>query len=350
MTNNLPPVRVAISSYGMSGIVFHGPLLKAHPGFRISKILERNRNDSEGRHPEAELVRNFEAILEDPEIELVVVNTPDHHHFEMATLALEAGKHVVVEKPVTLHSGDADRLTELAASRKRVLSVFQNRRWDGDFLTVREVIRTGRLGRLVSFESHFDRYRKEIKDSWKDQSNGTGTLYNLGAHLVDQALVLFGLPGRLFCDVRMLRDGAKTDDSFDLFLHYDDCKCLLRSSYLVREPGPRFILHGTEGSFTVWGTDPQEEALKNGKLPGSPGWGTDAETSWGTIHTTEGGQEVKGSVTLIAGNYMAYYDNVFHAIRGNESLEVTPGQAKSVIRVIEAAYRSGRDGRVIEFE
>ncbi|MGW8316633.1 MAG: Gfo/Idh/MocA family protein, partial [Bacteroidales bacterium] len=241
---NVAPISVAISSYGMSGLVFHGPLLEAHPGFRISKILERNRNDSDGKHPGALLVRAYEAILEDPEIELVVVNTPDHLHYEMATLALEAGKHVVVEKPVTLRAGQVARLASLAASRKRVLSVFQNRRWDGDFLTVKEVIRSGELGRLVSFESHFDRYRKEIKDSWKDQSNGTGTLYNLGSHLVDQALVLFGLPQRLFCDVRLLRDGAKTDDSFDLFLHYDHCKCLLRSSYLVREPGPRFILHG----------------------------------------------------------------------------------------------------------
>lgn len=346
----MPPIRVAICSYGMSGLVFHGPLIEAHPGFRISKILERNRHDSAGKHPHATLVRNYEAILEDREIELVVVNTPDHLHYEMASQALESGKHVVLEKPVTLHSGQAASLAALAESRQRIMSVFHNRRWDGDFLTVREVIRSGRLGRLVSFESHFDRYRKEIKDSWKDQSNGTGTLYNLGSHLIDQALVLFGFPQRLCGDVRMLRDGAKTDDSFDLFLHYSQCKCLLRSSYLVRDPGPRFILHGTEGSFTVWGTDPQEEALKNGHIPGSPGWGTDPASSWGKIRTTNGEKEIDGPYPILAGNYLAFYENIFQAIRKNERLEVTPYQAESVIRVIEAAYRSGREGKVIHFE
>lgn len=346
----MPPIRVAICSYGMSGLVFHGPLIEAHPGFRISKILERNRHDSAGKHPHATLVRNYEAILEDREIELVVVNTPDHLHYEMASQALESGKHVVLEKPVTLHSGQAASLAALAESRQRIMSVFHNRRWDGDFLTVREVIRSGRLGRLVSFESHFDRYRKEIKDSWKDQSNGTGTLYNLGSHLIDQALVLFGFPQRLYGDVRMLRDGAKTDDSFDLFLHYSQCKCLLRSSYLVRDPGPRFILHGTEGSFTVWGTDPQEEALKNGHIPGSPGWGTDPASSWGKIRTTTGEKEIDGPYPILAGNYLAFYENIFQAIRENERLEVTPYQAESVIRVIEAAYRSGREGQVIHFE
>jgi len=350
MMNTPTPIRAAISSYGMSGLVFHGPLLEAHPGFEIRKILERNRNDSAGRHPGAELVRSYQEILKDPGIELVVVNTPDHLHYDMAVQALEAGKHVVVEKPVTLQADQAARLESLARNGNRILSVFQNRRWDGDFLTVIEVIKSGKLGRLVSFESHFDRYRKEIKDSWKDQSNGTGTLYNLGSHLVDQALVLFGFPQRLYCDVRMLRDGAKTDDSFDLFLHYPGCKCLLRSSYLVREPGPRFILHGTEGSFTVWGTDPQEEALKTGQVPGSTGWGRDIASSRGMIHTTSGMQEMKGDYPIEAGNYLAFYDNIFNAIRKNETLEVTAGQAGSVIRVIEAAYRSGSEGRVIRFD
>ena len=211
------------------------------------------------------------------------------------------------------------------------------------------MIRSGRLGRLVSFESHFDRYRKEIKDSWKDQSNGTGTLYNLGSHLVDQALVLFGFPDRLYCDVRKLRDGARTDDSFDLFLHYSDFKCLLRSSYLVRDPGPRFMLHGTEGSFTVWGTDPQEEALKAGHRPGTPGWGSDPESSQARIMTDFRGEHQEGPVPVMAGNYLAYYDNLFEAIRSGSALEVTLHQAEEVIRIVEAAYRSGREGQVVSF-
>jgi predicted dehydrogenase len=334
----------------MSGVVFHGPLLEAHPGFRIKLILERSRNDSSGKHPGSRIVRNYDEILQNPDIELVVVNTPDHLHFEMAQSALKAGKHVVVEKPVTLRSDQARELNDLARNRGVVNTVFHNRRWDGDFLSVREIIKAGKIGRLVEFESHFDRYRKEIKESWKDQSNGTGTLYNLGSHLVDQALQLFGLPGKLFCDVRLLRDGARTDDSFDLFLLYDEFKCLLRSSYLVRDPGPRFTLHGTEGSFKVWGTDPQEEALKAGQLPGAPGWGSDTSASWARINSFFQQQHLEGPYPVQAGNYLAFYDNVAEAIRKGAPVEVSGEQAEQVIRIIEAAYQSGREQRVITLE
>ncbi len=341
------PINVALSSYGMSGVVFHGPLLERHTGFKISKILERNRKESSGKHPDATIVRDFNAILDDPSVELVIINTPDHLHLDMATRAMQAGKHVVVEKPFTLNSVDASALIETAGNHGVMLSVFQNRRWDGDFLTVMEVIKSGRLGRLVDFESHFDRYRNYIQDSWKDQSNGTGTLWNLGSHLVDQALQLFGMPERLFCDSRMLRDGAKTDDSYDLFLHYPGHKCLIRSSYLVREPGPRFILHGTEGSYLKWGVDPQEEDLKSGKLPDSALWGEDPESAWGTINTNYQGERMEGPFPTQPGNYMAYYDNIYDAIRNNRPLEVTAQQARDVIRIIEAAYQSSREGQVV---
>ncbi|MEN8227744.1 MAG: Gfo/Idh/MocA family oxidoreductase [Bacteroidota bacterium] len=340
-------INVALCSYGMSGVVFHGPLLETHPGFKISKILERNRNDSAGKHSDAVIVRDFNSILDDQEIELVIVNTPDHLHHEMTTQVIKAGKHAVVEKPFTLKSADADELIGLAKKEGVLLTVFHNRRWDGGFLTIQEILKQGKLGRLVEFESHFDRYRNFIKDSWKNQSNGTGTLYNLGSHLVDQALMLFGMPDRLFCDSRMLRDGAKTDDSFDLFLHYPDFKCFLRSSYLVREAGPRFILHGTEGSFLKWGDDPQEEALKLGAIPGSNAWGEEPEGAWGKINSNYNGNHLDRAYPTLPGNYMAYYDNVFEAIRHNRPLAVTPEQARNVIRIIEAGYESSRDGKVV---
>jgi len=343
-------INAAICSYGMSGRVFHGPLLEAHPGFKIKKVLERNRSESADRHPGSVTVRRLDEILGDPSIELVVVNTPDHLHFEMARMAILSGKHVVVEKPFTLRIGDADDLINLAGENKVILTVFHNRRLDGDFLTVKEIIVSGRLGRLVDFESHFDRYRREIRESWKDQSNGTGTLYNLGSHLIDQALVLFGMPDRIFCDSRMLRDGARTDDSFDLFLHYEGFKCLLRSSYLVREPGPRFILHGTEGSFLKWGVDPQEKSLQSGEIPGGPHWGEESESTWGHIHTGNGGEHLKGRFPTLPGNYAAFYDNVYDAIRHGAPLEVTATQARDVVRIIEAAYRSNREARVITLE
>jgi predicted dehydrogenase len=343
-------INAAICSYGMSGKVFHGPLLQAHSGFKISKILERKRNDSAKNHPQASIVRDYNAILEDRGIELVVVNTPDHLHFHMCKEALLAGKHVVVEKPFTLRTSEAQQLIRLARERGCILTVFQNRRWDGDFLTVKEIISSGRLGRLVDFESHFDRYRNYIVKSWKDQSHGTGTLYNLGSHLIDQALQLFGMPERLYCDSRRLRKGAVTDDSYDLFLYYTDHKCLLRSSYLVKEPGPRFILHGTEGSYLKWGVDPQEEDLSAGKAPDSEGWGEEAETTCGKINTTYQGKPLEGLHPTIPGNYLAFYDNVYQAIRDNKPLQVKPVQARNVIRIIEAAYKSSREAQVVTLQ
>jgi len=343
-------INVALTSYGMSGVVFHGPLLEAHSGFKISKILERTRNESAGKHPGSEIVRDFDTILNDPDIELVVVNTPDHLHFEMTAEVIQAGKHVVVEKPFTLKSSQADTLIQMASEKGVLLTVFHNRRWDGIFLTVKEIIDSGKLGRLVEFESHFDRYRNYIKDSWKDKSNGTGTLYNLGSHLVDQAISLFGMPERLFCDSRMLRDGAKTDDSFDLFLHYKEFKCLLRSSYLVREPGPRLVLHGTEGSYVKWRDDPQEEDMKMGGIPGSEGWGEEPESAWGKINTDFNGTHLEGPYPTQPGNYLGFYDNVYEVIRENKQVLVTPEQARNVIRIIEAGYESSRKGAVISLE
>ncbi|MFO7670693.1 MAG: Gfo/Idh/MocA family oxidoreductase [Bacteroidales bacterium] len=341
-------INTALCSYGMSGLIFHGPLLQSHPGFKIVKILERSKEDSKGRHPGAGIVTSYDAILEDPQVELVIVNTPDHLHFEMAARALNAGKHVVVEKPFTLKVEHADQLITLAREKGVLLTVFQNRRWDGDFLTVKEIIQTGKLGRLVDFESHFDRYRTEIQASWKDRSTGSGTLFNLGSHLVDQALQLFGMPEHLYCESRMLRDGAITDDSYDLFLHYPGFKCMVRSSYLVREPGPRFILHGTDGSYLKWGLDPQEEALKSGAIPGSEGWGEEPESDWGKMNAREGAFFVQGKYPTIAGNYLEFYDNLYQAVRKQDSLAVLPEEARNVIRIIEAAYRSSREKRVVE--
>jgi len=332
----------------MSGQVFHGPLLESHTGFKIKKILERTRENSAGKHPGAEIVRDYSAILRDEEIELVIVNTPDHLHHQMASAAIAAGKNVVVEKPFTLKSEDGEELITLARKQGVILSVFHNRRWDGDFLTVKEIIHSGKLGRLVDFESRFDRYRTSIQPSWKDLSNQTGTLYNLGSHLIDQALFLFGMPDALFCDVRMLRDGARTDDSYDLFLLYPAIKCLLRSSYLVREPLHRFSLNGVDGSYMIRGQDPQEAAMKNGIIPGSDAW-RDLIYSDGRINSSYFGSELNGPYRTRPGNYPAYYDLLHDAIRKGGSPPVRPEEALNVVRIIEAAYESSRLRKVITF-
>ncbi len=343
-------VKTAIASYGMSGIVFHGPLLEKHPGFKIVKILERKKFNSEGKHPGAQLVRTYADILEDPETELVVVNTPDYLHFEMAKAALTAGKHVVVEKPFTLRSSEAGEIIRIAKEKGLMVSVFQNRRWDGDFLTVKKVISEGSLGRLVSFESHFDRFRNYIQDSWKEEKSlGAGTLYNLGSHMIDQALQLFGMPQYLFADVRGQRTNSSVDDSFDIFMHYPGVKCLVRGSYLVKEEGPRYILHGTEGSFVKSGLDPQEEALKKGVVPGSKGWGEDNPAFHGILNTGIGGQEIRETYPTLPGSYLSYYDNIYEHLVNGSALSVKPEESRDVIRIIEAAYLSAEKGDVVRF-
>ena len=276
--------------------------------------------------------------------------TTTTRHYNLAKTALEAGKDVVVEKPFTLTSKEADKLIQLARNKGLLLTVFQNRRWDGDFLTVKSIIEKGLVGRLTEFESHFDRYRNFINDdTWKeDPESGSGTLYNLGSHMIDQALVLFGMPEGVSADVRILRSGGKVDDSFDLRLEYAKVRVTVRGGYLVREPGPRYILHGTEGSFLKWGIDPQEEALKAGKKPGGEDWGVEHTGNYGLLNTKIDGLHFRGRIETIPGNYLAYYDNIFRVIRYGDSPAVPAQEAANVIRVIEAAYRSAREKRVIE--
>jgi len=344
----MKPIQTALASYGMSGQVFHGPLLQTHPGYRIAAVYERTRNRSEKKHPEARIARRYDDLLNDPQIELIIVNTPDHLHYKMALQALEKGKHVVIEKPMTLRLQEAELLIEKARSNGLILSVFQNRRWDGDFLTVKEVIESHLLGRLVSFESHFDRFRNYIQDSWKEQDSlGTGTLYNLGSHMIDQALQLFGMPRSLYAVVRGLRTDSQVDDSFDLFLNYPDTKCFVRGSYLIKEAGPRYILHGTRGSFVKYGLDPQEEALKSGITPGTKNWGEDDPVLYGILNVELDSGDKRDVYPTLPGNYMAYYENIYEVLRSGSSLEVKPEEARDVVKIIEAAYKSSSEDRVV---
>jgi scyllo-inositol 2-dehydrogenase (NADP+) len=336
-----PVIKVGILSYGMSGKVFHAPLLHVNPGFTIAKIMQRTGNNALEQYPYTEIVRNTRDITGDPEIDLVLVNTPDHTHYDFAREALKAGKHVVVEKPFVLNINEGEALIALAAKKGKILTVFQNRRWEGDFLTIRKIIGQNLLGRLVEFEAHFDRFRNFIRNSWKEKpENNTGTLYNLGSHLIDQAVVLFGMPSAVYADIRKQRTGAMVDDLFDLSLIYSDIKVTLKGSYLVREPGPRFILHGTEGSFVKHGTDPQEEALNAGHSPDEPGWGTEPEEKWGILNTNTGGLHFRGRIETVPGCYPEFYNSLYETLLKGSELAVKPQESLRVIRIIRAAYES----------
>ncbi len=345
-------MKVGLIGYGMAGQVFHAPVIAAIPSLRLTKVVERRGQTSRERYPWVEVVREAATLFEDQAIELVVVATPNNSHFDLARQALLASKHVVVDKPFTLTSEQAQELIDLARQRNKVVSVFQNRRWDGDFQTVRQLVKQGYLGRLVEYESHFDRFRNTFSPerAWREEVGpGSGVLFDLGSHLIDQAQVLFGLPRMLTADIRSQREAGKADDQFELILHYDHLKATLKAGLLVRQPGPRFALHGTEGSFVKYGVDPQEEALKRGRSPREPEWGMEPEAQWGILNTQVGGLHFQGKIETSQGCYSAYYENVYQAIRGEAELMVKPEEARNTIRLIELAVQSNAEQRTVAF-
>ena len=344
------PIKTGIASYGMSGLVFHGPLLHVNPGFEVVKIVERSYKGSKERYQDVSIVRSLEELLKDEHIELIIVNTPDATHYEYCKMALEAEKHVVVEKPFTIKFDEAAELVKLSKKNRQLLSVFQNRRWDGDFITVKKVVQEKLLGRLVSFESHFDRYRNFIQaNTWKEEPTaGAEILYNLGAHMIDQAYDLFGMPNSISADIGIQRTNGKVDDFYNVVLRYDDIHVSLKSSYMVREEGPRYILHGTEGSFLKWGLDPQEADLKAGKYPNEPNWGAEPKKLWGKFNTEINGLNYTGRIETIPGNYQAYYDNIYDVIRNNAELIVKPEQSLDLMKIIEGAIESNRTGNAVK--
>ncbi|TVQ68501.1 MAG: oxidoreductase [Balneolaceae bacterium] len=348
MTNE---IRTSIIGFGMSARVFHAPVILTIPEFRITKVVERHREESRAHIPGVEVVRETDALLEDDEIDLVIITTPNDTHYDLARRALMAGKHVVVDKPFTTTSVQAAELIQLASRKNRIINVFQNRRWDADFQTVQMLLDRGYLGRLVELESHFDRFREKRKpNSWRENpGEGSGVFFDLGPHLIDQALVLFGPPQMVTADIRSQRDDALTDDNFELILHYDRLKVTLKSGMLVRAETPRFLLHGTNGSFVKYGMDPQEDALKGGRSPSEPGWGAEPEQMWGRLDTEMNGMHFSGRVETIPGNYRGYYQNVADAIRGSSELMVSPTQMEQTIRIIELAFQSNEEMRTVPF-
>jgi predicted dehydrogenase len=310
--------------------------------------VRRRDEHSIPKYPQAKVVRDLDTLLADDSIDLVVVATPNTSHFEIAAQSLQARKHVVVDKPFTITSAEADQLISLSRKVERVLSVFHNRRWDGDFLTVRQILGKKLLGRLVEYESRFDRFRPALKaGAWREQAfPGSGVLFDLGSHLIDQAVLLFGRPNGIYADLRQQRDAAVAVDAFEVRLEYPGLKVSLKAGALVCEPSPRFVLYGTEGSYLKFGLDPQEEALKHGASPAQGNWGVEPEQEWGT-RTECKGAIARGKYPTLPGCYPEYYTNVYRAIAGQEELAVKPEQARDVIRLIELAQQSALEKRTI---
>ena len=346
---------VGLIGYGMAGQVFHAPIITSVPGFKLVKIRETKPNNiqlAKTRYPQAEIVNSSDAIITDDTIQLVVIATPNASHFSLAKAALLAGKHVVVDKPFTISVAEADELIELAEKQNLLLTVHHNRRWDSNSKTIRKVINSTLLGRLVEMEVHFDRFRNYSRPgAWREENtHGSGILYDLGAHLIDEAIGLFGLPHFVTADERIQRTGSKTIDNFTVVLDYENLKVTLKAGMLVREPGPTYVLLGEQGTFVKYGMDVQEEALKTGKHPlNEPNWGKEPESLWGKINTTIDGLHVVSKVESEVGNYREYYENVYLALTEKATLAVTAQQARTTIRIIELAMQSSREKRTLAF-
>jgi len=344
-------IPVGLIGFGSASRVFHAPVISATQGLELAAVVERHGDTASRLYPAVRVFRDAASLFDSGAVRLVVVATPNATHFDLARQALLTGHDVVVDKPFTSSYEEGRELSRLASSLARLLSVFQNRRWDGDFLTVRRLIESGILGRVTLFESRFDRYRPARRtSSWREtEGPGAGLLFDLGPHLIDQALVLFGLPEAVTADVRTERDDAVVDDAFDVVLHYPGIRAILRAGMLACDPAPRFRVQGTQGSYTKHGLDPQENALKAGGVPGSPGWGEEDESLWGTLATASaGGLIQKRTVRTEPGNYLRYYANVRDAIVGAAPLGVGPHDGCRVIRILELARESSRLRRTLE--
>jgi scyllo-inositol 2-dehydrogenase (NADP+) len=344
------PLRVGLAGFGMAAKVMHAPFLATMPQYKLVSVLERHNNDALQKYPFTDTVRSFEQLTENPELDLVVITTPNSTHFEYAKKALLSGKHVVLEKPFTITTADARALIDISQKANRVLSVFHNRRYVADFLTIKKILSEKLLGDVVEFEAHYDRYRPEQRPgAWREENiAGSGILYDLGSHLIDQAFYLFGIPKAITADLRMQRGHAKTVDYFDLELDYGFMKAILKSGMLVREPGPRYMIHGTKGSYIKYGEDPQEELLKAGQLPNGPHWGEEIAENWGLLHTETNGKIINERYPSVKGNFGYYYKNLFETIRNGADLKEKPEHGFNTIRMVELAMESNQKKCTLE--
>lgn len=346
-------IRTGIIGYGLSGRVFHAPFIDVIDGYELTKIStskSENVKIIEERYPVTSVVPDGRGIIEDPEIDLVIVTSPNTEHFRWAREALIAGKHVVVEKPFTVSVAEADELIEIAQRQGKILTVYHNRRFTSDTKTVRKILESNILGDIVDYESHFDRYRPGPRPggAWReDPLPGSGIFYDLGAHLIDQALWFFGMPLAVTANIDSQRPWAKADDHFDVRLHYASFTATLKSGMLCKIPGPTYLIHGRNGSYVKYGLDVQEAMLDGGAIPQGKDWGREPESIWGNIRVDHKGVKIEGKVESEQGDYRDYFINLRDAINGKAEIAVKPEEARNVIRIIELAFLSSREKRTV---
>lgn len=334
-------IRVGLMGYGYASKTFHAPLVAGTPGLVLTAISSRDASKVRPDWPNVTVVTSPQTLIDDPDIDLIIIPTPNDTHYPLARAALEAGKHVVVDKPFTVTLSQARELERLATRHNRLLSVFHNRRWDSDFLTVRALIASGQLGDIVSFESHFDRYRPVVRARWREQPGpGTGIWFDLGPHLLDQALVLFGKPDSITVDLAQLRPGGQTTDYFHAVLAYPGRRVILHASMLVAGESARYIVHGTRGSFIKYGLDPQEDRLKSGERPPQQDWGYDMRD--GELTLADGEMLLAQPWLSQPGNYPAYYAAIRDALTGQGNNPVPASQAIAVMELIELGLASAQ--------
>jgi scyllo-inositol 2-dehydrogenase (NADP+) len=343
-------IDVGLIGYGLAGRSFHAPVISAVPGLRLAAILERTGNDAAGKYPDVRIVRTLDELLAIKEIRLIVIATPNDSHFPLAQQCFAAGRDVLVDKPFTTTLKEAIALVEFAKQQGRLLTVYQNRRYDGDFQAIVQLVTSGELGRIVRFESNYDRFRPQLRPTaWRERSGpGTGIFFDLAPHLIDHALLLFGMPEALTADIRTEREGAVADDAFDLAFHYPrGLRTDLRSSILAAATRPRFILHGTQGAFVKQSFDPQESNLRRGYIPSDTAWGAEPQENWGLLTLSENGTLTERRVPSANCDYRDFYANLRDAVLGKAKLAVSPDWALDVMRLLELARQSSQERRTV---
>ena len=334
------PLRVCLIGYGLAGKVFHAPLIANTPGLQLTSVVSRDAARVQADFPDVRVDATSDLAFAAGDFDLAVIATPNATHAPLAEAALALGKHVVIDKPFALSTLEAQRVIDAAKVADRIVCAFHNRRWDADFLTLRDLIDSGALGEIREFHSHFDRFRPVVPDRWRDRAEpGAGLWFDLGPHLVDQALQLFGMPDSIQADITRQREQAQSDDWFHVVLRYPSHRAILHAGSLVADASLRFAVHGTGGSFVKRGLDPQEQALRDGHRPGGPDWGLDPNQ--GTLTSMRDGMASTRLIPGHPGNYLRFYAQLHEAIRGNGPAPVANEEVIKVMRVIEAAVLSG---------